>query len=429
MRQHHQRRGDGRGGHGGAAAAKMAELHRAHHSLSPRRKAKAAPVDAGAGAVAATTGPSAGGIANQHAVLGSTDDDLPLAIYSTTKLRSWRTGYPRTLSLHRMYFTTSDPDNGEITNQWSYTGLRQWMALPKEHGCILLEVVETKDGGGGSTKLKFKLRGGDSRESTVARAEMLALMLRYKYESSHQQQGGGIGAAPAVTRHNFPSFVAARQTRHGTRTPVTLIAAPYGLVELVGNRVIRTYVYTTVVGVSLTADDPSGVVFHIAEVRPKPVVGGPRPPGGTQQQQPSIHPGRLYFVTSTQRPGSGGGNGRSDLISSLNSYYGVLGISLQVCESTSVQNWTALRDQLASQDVVGETIGTFRVMKPSIRHANSPGGAVIARELLLTRGGFLLERDQVASGTTSSGGAVSCRHLSALRCIVRYESDFNGNDQ
>lgn len=458
----------------GAATQKMAELHKAHQQLSPKKRAMS--VSEGEVPPPLALGPTAGPATASARPPPADDSYLPLAIYSTTKLRSWRTGYPRTLSLHRTYFTTSDPDTGEITNTWTYAGLRQWMALPKEAGCVLLEVIEAgngKDGGGGggSTKLKFKLRGVDtstgtgggggpgngsssSAESNLARAEMLALMLRYKYETSASSSppgtssGGGTTAAglPAVVRHNFPAFGALRQTRHGTKVPVTLVAAPYGLVELVGQQqhltVVRTYLFTAVVGVSLTADDSNGIVLHMVEAKSRFI---PRS-ANVQHQQ---HPGRLYYVTSSHRSGSSkggvagaGGNGRSDLISSLNSYYGVLGLNLRVGESTTVANWTAARARLATASGgVGSTIGSFGVMKLSTRRAAAPsisgggvGGGFVARELVLTRGGYLVERDRTtdASGCADGGasggvGVVSCRSLCAVRCLVRHEADPDHN--
>lgn len=458
----------------GAATQKMAELHKAHQQLSPKKRAMS--VSEGEVPPPLALGPAAGPTTASARPPPAEDSYLPLAIYSTTKLRSWRTGYPRTLSLHRTYFTTSDPDTGEITNTWTYAGLRQWMALSKETGCVLLEVIEAgngKDGGGGggSTKLKFKLRGVDtdgggggpgngsssSAESNLARAEMLALMLRYKYETSassspppgtRPSSGGGTTAAglPAVIRHNFPAFGALRQTRHGTKVPVTLVAAPYGLVELVGQQrhltVVRTYLFTAVVGVSLTADDSNGIVLHMAEAKSRFI---PRS-ANVQHQQ---HPGRLYYITSSHRSGSSkggvagaGGNGRSDLISSMNSYYGVLGLNLLMGESTTVANWTAARARLATASGgVGSTIGSFGVMKLSKRHAAAAsisgggvGGGFVARELVLTRGGYLVERDRTtdASGCADGGasggvGVVNCRSLCAVRCLVRHEADPDHN--
>ena len=466
----------------GPMTQKMAELHKAHQQLSPKKRAMSisesgAPPSLALGPAAAAAAAAAAGSASSdgrgptQSATGSASvpipDEayLPLAIYSTTKLRSWRTGYPRTVSLHRKYFTTSDPDTGEITNTWSYTGLRQWMALPKEAGCVLLEVVETGNGkdAGGSTKLKFKLRGVDIDgtgggggpssgtsssivEANLARAEMLALMLRYKYETSASSSSasGGPGTLPAVVRHNFPAFGALRHTRHGTKVPVTLVAAPYGLVELAGPKqhlaVVRTYLFTTIVGVSLTADDPNGIVLYMAEAKTRFI---PRSASAQHQQ----HPGRLYYVTSSHRSGSGSssrgdsGNGRSDLISSLNSYYGVLGLSLRMGESTTVANWTAARSRLAlASGGVGSTIGSFRVMKLSARHTSSSisgggvGGGFIPRELVLTRGGYLVERDRASDSsgngggerTSASGGGgggvVSCRSLCAVRCLVRHEA-------
>ena len=374
------------------ASAAIAKLHDGHKLLAPGRNRQS---------VQDSKAPS-----NRPVE----DLDLPLAIYSVTKLRSWRTGYPRSLALHRTYFTTMDPDTGEVTNRWTYAGFRQWMALQKEEGCILLEALD-KDGS--STKLKFKVRGGMDDDSILARAEMLAMMLRFKYESStsrdedQRRQGGPV--LPPVTRHNFPIFSAERHTRHGTRVGVSLIAAPYGLLEIAENRLLRTYMYTAVRGVSLAVDDLDGLVIHIGEVGP------------SLGSAPKSHVGRLYSVSSSQRSQPGSGNARSDLITSMNSYYSVLGLKLQMFASTSVAKWTVARSEVGAPNAVGETVGTYQVMKPSNRHANS--GGTVARELILTRGGYLLERDRAVPGKDNSGGIVSCRPLSSVRCVVRHSSN------
>jgi type IV secretory pathway VirB10-like protein len=60
--------------------------------------------------------------------------------FLVTKVRSWRTGYSRILSLHKTYFTTLDPDTREITNLWHYSQVRQYSAILQEPDCFLVDV-------------------------------------------------------------------------------------------------------------------------------------------------------------------------------------------------------------------------------------------------------------------------------------------------
>lgn len=43
-----------------------------------------------------------------------------------TKLRSWRTGYPRILVLYKDSMATLHPDTLQVTNQWNYNSLSEW---------------------------------------------------------------------------------------------------------------------------------------------------------------------------------------------------------------------------------------------------------------------------------------------------------------
>jgi hypothetical protein len=80
--------------------------------------------------------------------------DRPYFQFQVTKLRSWRTGYVRLLSLYENRFCTFDPDSHQVTNTWSYAALTDWMAMPKEKDVILLQVA--------SDKLKFKCHNVDT---------------------------------------------------------------------------------------------------------------------------------------------------------------------------------------------------------------------------------------------------------------------------
>ena len=115
-----------------------------------------------------------------------------VAKFLVTKVRNWRAGYSRILSLHKTYFTTLDPDSHEITNLWHYSHVKQYMASPstststpmstsmststssssQERDCIMVDVVEDSKG---LVKLKFKCCPGEKSRVMTSFAEYIAI--------------------------------------------------------------------------------------------------------------------------------------------------------------------------------------------------------------------------------------------------------------
>lgn len=288
----------------------------------------------------------------------------PLYQFQVTKLRSWRTGYVRLLSLYQDRFCTFDPDSHEITNSWQYPALSDWLAIAKEKDCILLQV--------NADKLKFKCHN-------VARSHVLSALLRCKFDFE-----GSSG-------EEFPIFrVCSRQTRHGTRVPVSIQVTAHGLLEMNphSHATIQTYPFEDIGAVSFTADDNSGIVIH-------------------------FHSGktRLYYIQSSRAHG----NGRSDLTTLMKEHYETLGLSLYIRESCSTQSWLETRRLLAKEYAV---VMTWEVTKTTRRHdASVVGpqgwlGGNVSRTLAITSQAHVLEMD--------GGGVVSCRTLQGLHALVRH---------
>lgn len=301
----------------------------------------------------------------------SQQDDRPLFQYLVTKLRTWRTGCPRILCLYATHFCTLDPDDVHHTrtNTWSYADLTQWLALPKETDCLLLEAVTE----GSLQKLKFKCRSSDDR------AVISTNLLKCKFQSSQQEL------------EQCPMFLTcARQTRHGTRSP-------FGICEWVSrgeqqHHCTQTYLYTDIVSVSFTADDPTGLVLHFSL--------------------------RLFFIASSRR----GGNGRSDMVTLLRDFYQILGLELTVKESISTPQWLDQRRQFGLSPEVGPPMASWRMTKYTPRHGSGlQQRGTLPRNLSLTRHGYLLESD-VGVG----GGVVSVQSLANVHGLVRHASSLTG---
>jgi hypothetical protein len=289
----------------------------------------------------------------------------PLYQFQVTKLRSWRTGYVRILALYKDYFCTLDPVSDTLTetNRWEYSSLTEWLALPKEPETILLQVA--------TDKLKFSCHNVD-------RTQLLTALLYC------QDQAGA-----AVDSVEFASCE--RQTRHGTRTGVTLQLKAYGLVEVhpVTKAVLQTYRYTDIRAVSFVAQNEAAVVLHFHQ------------PGKS----------RLYWIHSGRQRGSG----RSDLVTLMRENYEMLGLDLVIEESMAVEEWLGRRRNFK----IGAIATSWQVSKTTRRHdsrlvGSEVGwvGGIVTRQLALTGDGYLVERD--------AGGMVSCRRLADLHAIVRH---------
>ena len=282
----------------------------------------------------------------------------PLYIFSTTKLRSWRTGYSRFLALYADGFATIDPANSQETNRWSYDAFTEYLALPKEPSNILLQVH--------NDKLKFSCH-------ERPRAQILTALLTCQ------------------DRHRpHPQTVvfqqAERMTRIGTKIPVSLHVKPYGILELQNENVVQVYRFMDIRGVSFTPQSEQGILLHFD------------------------FKSRLYFIHSSRERGSG----RSDLIAAIQQHFELLGLELIMRESFATHQWLEQRRTVP----IGTIATSWQVTKASRRHDSNivgprgwPGG-VCSRHLLITAAGLLVERDD--------RGIVGYRQLSDIYAIVRY---------
>lgn len=306
-------------------------------------------------------------MAKRHEKTARSEPPRPLYQFQVTKLRTWRTGYVRLLCLYKDKFCTIDPDAHEVTNTWTYDALTDWLAIPKENECILLQV--------GNDKLKLKCHN-------VERSIVLSALLECKLQS--QQTG----------QADYPLFqTCQRQTRHGTRVSMSLKVAPHGLLELnpTTKMTLQTYRYADISAVSFLSDDTSGIVLHMA----------------------SSFKSRVFFVESSRR----GGNGRSDLLTGMREQCDALGLELRIKESCTLTSWMERRRALGR--TAGPIVTTWEVTKTTRRHDAALVGheqgwmrGTVSRRLAVTGKGFLLEMD--------GGGVVSCRRLRDLHALVRH---------
>ncbi|EEC47802.1 predicted protein [Phaeodactylum tricornutum CCAP 1055/1] len=306
--------------------------------------------------------------------------------FQVTKLRSWRTGYLRVLRLYDNEFATLDvsKEPPTETNRWRYHSLTEWLAVPSNDpadATILLQVD--------NDKLKLSCH-------EVDRATVLTRLLR------GQDQAG-----QANLHHSVLLDKVERYTRHGTAVPVQLQAKPYGLVEMDPNthQTIQTYTYNTLVGMALTTDHSSGIVLYWKDLTPARS-------GATDA--PTFVKSRLYLIHASRRPG---GNGRSDLTTTLQSHLETLGLPFVMQSSTTVVQWLQARRAWRT----GPVATTWAVTKRTRRHdsaivGTSQGwvGGVVSRHLVVTGSGHVMERD--------GSGVVGARRLADLVCIVREPS-------
>jgi len=184
--------------------------------------------------------------------------------FLVTKLRSWRTGYPRILCFHTSYFVTLDPDTYIITNRWSYSQVKGYFAVPTEPDCMIIDVGDTptnKKGVGvvasaSSTKLKLKCVMTPRAEALTALAESI-----YRFESMRTT-----ALTPQAQQPRHPFFQEChRLTRHNTRIATSLLCAPHGLIELDSQtrRPLQTYLYRSITAISFANDHDAGIILHI----------------------------------------------------------------------------------------------------------------------------------------------------------------------
>lgn len=305
--------------------------------------------------------------------------------FLVTKVRSWRTGYSRILSLHKTYFTTLDPDTREITNLWHYSQVRQYSAILQEPDCFLVDVQEDHK----VTKLKFKCLPDNRNDVITAFAEIL-----HKYQLSVSTSRNSSMQDPIFRQCQ-------RFTRKGTRVDQSLVCAPHGMIELSKNGVpIRTYLYKDIKAVSYLSDDHSGVVFYMNET--------------SRFNQSAKCTCKVWFIMSSSMASS---YGRSELVTCLKTKFEVLALPFIIAETTSTQIILNMKQSQASIDFVGEEMGTFSVKKYSPRKkymsSDIHQNGVCEKSLTITRKGYLIEKDV-------DGNVVNCRALVDVINIVKH---------
>jgi hypothetical protein len=339
------------------------------------------------------------------------------------KLRNWRTGYERILSLHNSYFTTIDPETYEITNMWKYTQVKQYMSLPSEEDCLLIEV--TDENGRGSTKLKFKCVPKNLPNVLTAFATC-----KYLYDTNIMSRGMNSNNyhQQRQMQSQNPMFECQRQTKYNTRMNTLLVCAPHGLVEIDAKTrsvTIQTYLYKNLKAVCFISDEMSGVVLYMGGMKSVPLDCGVICPRNANsvvdptKNGESICEEKVFFVA----PARVGGSGRSDLITVLKNKLEVLGLSIVIAESVTLN--TLLQRKMHKGDFVGGQIGMFQVVKFSQRRQcyQSEMGATgnntghVLRNLVITQDAFLMECE--------NGKVVNCRKLRNISGLVRHRS----NDQ
>lgn len=334
------------------------------------------------------------------------------AKFLVTKLRSWRTGYCRILSLHKTYFTTIDPDIHEITNLWYYAQVRHCIALPQEEDCILMDVLEEDQKG--VVKLKFKCVPKNRNDVMTALMENLYLSEKGDISKSYlmqQQEQQQQQISPGLQHVIFPKCQ--RLTRHNKRVDLSLLCAPHGIIELdrVTGMPIRTYYYKCIRGVCFLGDDVNGVAFYMNETN-----------NITATAKTVRCECKVWFVESSRV----GGSGRSEILTVLKNKCAALAMPLTITESLGLPIVNEIRKARGTASLVGEWICSFRVTKFSQRRLYELQGKEQQQqqqhqdvELILTRGGYIVELD-------IEGGVKSSRSLRDVICIVKHNDVSEG---
>ncbi len=345
--------------------------------------------------------------------------------YYLTKLRNWRTGYDRILSLHNTYFTTLDPETNEITNIWKYTQVKQYAILhPQEEDYLYIDV--TDENGRGSTKLKFKCMTQNIYHvitSFVERKYLNDAMIAASGDLNPYQQ--------KQFYNQNPVFECQRLTRYNTRVNTILICAPHGLVELDSNSrsiPIQTYRYKNMKAVSFVSDEGSGIILYIGGLASVPFANSKSHVDGTDPCDDNyrICDEKVFFVASIRA----GGSGRSDLMTVLKTKLEDLALKLNITESMTLNK---LQDRKRQRGIShGEPIAVFPVYKVSQRIqckknrqdsesvvvVSNNDRVMIPRNLVVTSHGYVLEFDK----ETNVVIPVNCRKLKDIFCLVRHRS-------
>lgn len=197
------------------------------------------------------------------------DTSTILRQFHVTKLRSWRTGYPRRLVLYPHEFGTLDASTGKETNRWRYSSIQDAMVVvekkqssaapaatqPQAPQAILLDV--------GSDKLKFQCHHPND-----ASLVLTALL--------QQQMVSGQVASPPP-HHVFQNCT--RWKRNGQpQHHIVLQVHSFGFTESVmvaGNRQLhlqQTYLYHNIQGLSFAAEQHNKNTVVIQFRHPKVLI-------------------------------------------------------------------------------------------------------------------------------------------------------------
>ncbi len=370
--------------------------------------------------------------------------------FLVTKLRNWRTGYERILSLHQSYFTTVDPETNEITNLWKYTQVKQCLPLQnKEDDCISLDIFD--ENGRSSTKLKFKCRPN-------CRQEVLISFVKCKYLNDLQivssgNSGGGnsnVFRLQKQLQEQNPLFECQRLTRHGihARIQTLLVCAPHGLVEIDSQSrtiPIQTYPYTRIRSICFIGDEGTGIVFYIGGINSIPLNSSTilnNINQGNNNHNSKIDPGKdketiceekVFLITSSIRAG---GSGRSDLVTILKLKFDLLGLPLQFSESVRLES--LIQNKMNKGRFAGGCIGMFPVMKVSqrrecfIRKTQQQQQATTdesvepcERFLVLTQNGYILECEDDKRENSEDLIVINCRKLRDIASLIRHSHHTN----
>lgn len=305
--------------------------------------------------------------------------------YLVTKLRSWRSGYCRILSFHTSYFTTVDPESREITNLWYYHQVVNYIALPNEPDCMLIEVIDN----GQSIKLKLKCQPGE-------RDEALTDFVQLKYLSDTHVH------SDVTYRGRYKLFDRCfRQKRNGSKAPIGLLCAPHGIIQMDvdSGSVMRTILYRCIISISFLSDDQNGIVLHMNETNPKLEVLNQK----------------IFYV-----PYAAAGSGRSAFLTALKNHFELLSLKWDIVESATLEKIQAIKTLNDLESTFGECMISYAVKRISKR---KPEGS--NRYLLLTCKGFLLEiRHDIKNESSLLTMCTSHQSLQSITNVVRHSSLF-----
>ena len=305
--------------------------------------------------------------------------------YQLTKLRSWRVGYSRIISMHSTYFTTLDPESHEITNLWYYNQVRHYMALPNEPDCILIEVIDN----GVSVKLKLKCQPGE-------RNQVLSDFVQLKYWDDVRIRGD------IIPKEQYSFFEKChRLKRNGSKVATSLLCAPFGILEMdiQSEKVLRTFLFRCIRAISFLNEESDGIILHLNE----------------SNHSMNVLDQEVFYIQSKRV----GGSGRSEFITMMKNKFELLNMKWVIAESMSLESVLSGEGLQNSIHTVGECISSHLVKKisPSDHHVSD-------RILILSQKGFILEQIDDKKGNSPSHISLKSGSLKDVTNVVRHSSLF-----